>query len=367
MARGPSRRVTEVVVLSTAMLTFISFWRAAAIVLCDMASTAWYVGGIAVQAMGPAAPWFILAVMLFSGCVLALYMEGSSMFVRGGVYKVVKEAMGGTLAKVSVSALMFDYVLTGAISSVSAGQYLAGLLNSVLPYMRIDWHVQPAAFSCVFAVAAVLYFWRQNIIGIEESSDKALKIVTATAGMGVVILGFCLYTALTKGFAWPTTELSFSHESLGWLAGTDWHMKIGALGLLIALGHAFLGMSGVETLAQVYREMEAPKLENLKRTTVIIFFFCLTLTAAVTFFGVGLIPEGERPKYVNNLLSGLAMHVAGPHWLRLVLQAFVVVVGAAILCGAVNTAIVGSNGVLNRMAEDGVMPDWFRHLHPRYG
>ncbi|MBI5883830.1 MAG: amino acid permease [Elusimicrobia bacterium] len=367
MARRPSRRVAEVVVLSTAMLTFISFWRAAAIVLCDMASTAWYIGGIAIQAVGPAAPWFILAVMLFSGCVLALYMEGSSMFVRGGVYKVVKEAMGGTLAKVSVSALMFDYVLTGAISSVSAGQYLAGLLNSIFPHLRIDWHLSPALFSCFFAVAAVLYFWRQNIIGIEESSEKALKIIWATAGMGVVILGFCAYTAATRGFTWPTTELSFSHESLGWLSGSDWPRRIGALGILIALGHAFLGMSGVETLAQVYREMEAPKLENLKRAAVIIFLFCFTLTVSVTFFAVSIIPEGEMPKYVDNLISGLAMHVAAPHWVNLVLQVMVVVVGAAILTGAVNTAIVGSNGVLNRMAEDGVMPDWFRHLHPRFG
>jgi hypothetical protein len=38
------------------------------------------------------------------------------------VYRVVKEAMGGFLAKLSVSALLFDYVLTGPNSGVSAGQ-----------------------------------------------------------------------------------------------------------------------------------------------------------------------------------------------------------------------------------------------------
>jgi len=356
-----------VVILTTAMLTFISFWRAAAIVLCDMASTAWYVGGIAEQAIGKAAPWFILAVMAFSACVLALYMEGSSMFVRGGVYKVVKEAMGGTLAKVSVSALMFDYVLTGAISSVSAGQYLAGLLNSVFPYARIDWHVNPALFSMVFAIAAVLYFWRQNILGIEESSDKALKIIWATAAVGAVMIGFCLYTVWVRGFFWPPGSPAFSRESLGWLAGSDWARRIGAFGLLIALGHAFLGMSGVETLAQVYREMEAPKLENLKRASLVIFFFAFILTTSVSFFAVSIIPDPVRAKYLDNLIAGLAMSVAAPHWLRLMLQAFVVVVGAAILCGAVNTAIVGSNGVMNRMAEDGIMPEWFRWLHPKYG
>src|SRR6266404_3703283 len=123
------RSATKVVVASTVMLSFISFWRAAAIVLNDLGSSAYYVPGIAEQAVGKAAPWFILAIMLFSYAVRAVYIESCSMFVRGGVYRVVHEAMGGTLAKFSVSALMFDYVLTGPISGVSAGLYLAGLLN----------------------------------------------------------------------------------------------------------------------------------------------------------------------------------------------------------------------------------------------
>ena len=121
----------RVVVATTVLLSFITFWRAAAIVLADLGSTAFYVGGIVEQAVGKSAPWFILGVMIFSYAVRALYIESSSMFVRGGVYRVVKEAMGGTLAKLSVSALMFDYVLTGPISGVSAGQYLMGLLVSL--------------------------------------------------------------------------------------------------------------------------------------------------------------------------------------------------------------------------------------------
>ncbi|MGA7382217.1 MAG: amino acid permease, partial [Terriglobales bacterium] len=107
------RPAVKVFVATTVMLTFISFWRASAIVLADLASSAYYAGGDAEKVIGKSAPWFILAVMLFSYAVRALYIESSSMFVRGGVYRVVKEAMGGTLAKISVSALLFDYVLTG--------------------------------------------------------------------------------------------------------------------------------------------------------------------------------------------------------------------------------------------------------------
>src|ERR1700743_3727776 len=127
-----SNRKINVLVVSTVALAFISFWRAAAIVLCDLASTAYYIGGITEQAIGKAAPWFILGVMLFSYAVRSVYVESCTLFTRGGVYKVVKGAVGGGLAKLSVSALMFDYILTGPISSVAAGQYLLGLIGDML-------------------------------------------------------------------------------------------------------------------------------------------------------------------------------------------------------------------------------------------
>src|SRR6184192_4583167 len=128
-----SARAPRVLIASTAMLAFITFWQAAAIVLNDMGSSAFYAGGISEHFIGKTAPWFILAIMLIAATVAALYIESCGMFVRGGVYRVVKEAMGSTLAKFSVSALMFDYVLTGPISGVSAGLYLVGLIMKFSP------------------------------------------------------------------------------------------------------------------------------------------------------------------------------------------------------------------------------------------
>ena len=103
----------KVVVATTVALAFISFWRAASIVLSDLASSAFYAGGIAEKAVGPAAPWFVLGVMLFSFAVRSVYLESSSMFVRGGVYVVVRDAMGPFVARISVSSLLFDYIHQG--------------------------------------------------------------------------------------------------------------------------------------------------------------------------------------------------------------------------------------------------------------
>src|SRR5436189_4788063 len=128
------------------MLSFISFWRGAAIVLSDLASSAFYVGGIAEQAIGRSAPWFILGVMLFSFAVRSVYMESCSMYVRGGVYVVVRDAMGPFMARLSVSALIFDYILTGPISSVSAGQYLGRLANETSELLNLEFRISPNQF-----------------------------------------------------------------------------------------------------------------------------------------------------------------------------------------------------------------------------
>src|SRR5437660_1343417 len=138
MPESAHQRKVNLVLVSSVALTFISFWRAAAIVLNDMASTVYYIGGISEQAIGKAAPWFVLGIMLFAYAVRAVYVESCTMFTRGGVYRVVKEAMGGPLAKLSVSALMFDYVLTGPISAVSAGQYLVGMFGNLLAMANIQ-------------------------------------------------------------------------------------------------------------------------------------------------------------------------------------------------------------------------------------
>src|SRR5438034_3258571 len=146
-----SGATAKVVVATTVALTFISLWRAAAIVLNDLASTMYYIGGITEQAIGKPAPWMVIAVMLFSFAVRSVYLESCSMFVRGGVYIVVKDSIGPTVAKLSVSSLVVDYVLTGPISAVSAGQYLGRLLNELGEALHQHWSADPNTFAVFFS------------------------------------------------------------------------------------------------------------------------------------------------------------------------------------------------------------------------
>jgi amino acid transporter len=454
-------RKLNVLVVSSVALAFMSFWRAAAIVLCDLASTAYYIGGISEQAVGKAAPWFILGVMLFVYPVTSVYMESCTMFTRGGVYKVVKGAVGSHLAKLSVSALMFDYILTGPISSVAAGQYLLGLFGDMLKLAT--WHSpHPLVFDAtthpdlinlltmLIAIGITLYFWRTNIIGIHESSDKALRIMQLTTVMGLIIFAWSAITLwkLPAGSIHaPPLHPVFTQHSLdpskeassGWLE--NFPRILGSIGILVAFGHSLLAMSGEESLAQVNREIEAPKLRNLLRTGLVIFLYSICLTGTISFLAVLIIPDGKRVMtqvvnngtattdaargktwwevdylrepdlshpgdwgylivrsvdakgreiikktdhriivnrdlqhierdnggYRDNLINGLVHYLVGPPSLKIIMECFVVIVGFLILAGAVNTSMVGSNGVLNRLAEDGVLTPWFQHPHKRFG
>jgi len=385
---APDSDRVRLIVASSVMLTFISFWRAAAIVLNDLGSSAFYAGGIAQQMVGDAAPWFILGIMLFSFAVRAVYVESCSMYTRGGVYRVVKEALGGTFAKLSVSALMFDYILTGPISGVSAGQYITGLINELLtvanqshwlPPALMDAHNNPFQFnmdhtSAMFAAAVTIYYWWENIKGIEESSGKALRVMQITTVMVVILLFWGVYSVfMTPGAHLPPpptpSHLKFSNDALGFLRGAPQLLPLmGLFGVLMAFGHSILAMSGEESLAQVNREIEHPKLKNLKRAAIVIAIYSLIFTGGATLLASMLIPSWQLTHvYQDNLIAGLAMYMVGPMFWRIAFRIFVVLVGFLILSGAINTSMIGSTGVLMRVAEDGVLTDWFRKPHVKYG
>src|SRR6476646_9470493 len=365
------RPAPTVLIATTAMLAFISFWRAAAVVLNDMGSSAFYAGAIAEHFIGKTAPWFILAIMVLSFAVRSLYIESCSMFVRGGVYRVVKEAMGSVLAKFSVSALMFDYILTGPISGVSAGLYLVGLLNEVLAYFHASVQFPVNATAAFFAILVTIYFWWENIKGIPESSEKALRIMYITTVMVVILIGWDAYTLSLRGLHLPPaprlSNLTYANDALGWLGHTSLPYTVGLIGILIGLGHSVLAMSGEETMAQVYREIEHPKLKNLEKAGFLIFVYSLVFTAGVAFFAVMIVPDSVRANFSDNPIGGLAMYLVGPLPVRIAFRGFIAIVGTLMLAGGVNTSIVGSNGVLNRVSEDGILPHWFRHPHRRFG
>src|SRR4029079_2781180 len=120
-------------------------------------------------------------------------------------------------------------------------------------------------------------------------------------------------------------------------------MLFGLIGILIAFSHSLLAMSGEESLAQVNRELEYPKHKNLMRAGMVIFIYSLLFTSLVSCFARATLPDGMRPQYFDNMISGIAMNLVGPVTLKLFFQGFIVIVGFLMLAGAINTSIIGAN------------------------
>jgi hypothetical protein len=108
--------------------------------------------------------------------------------------------MGGTAAKFSVSALMFDYVLTSPISAVSAGLYLVGLLNQTADHFHYPKIPFPTPWAAaLFAVAVTAYFWRTNTVGVPFRAARRYASCRSRP-LVVILIGWCVLTIVQKGY-----------------------------------------------------------------------------------------------------------------------------------------------------------------------
>jgi len=133
-------------------------------------------------------------------------------------------------------------------------------------------------------------------------------------------------------------NLHFSNEALGFLKGRGLPL-FGLFGILMAFGHSVLAMSGEESLAQVNREIEHPKLKNLKRAAIVIAIYSLVFNRRRNPACSMLIPTLQRHHTLQGQPDRRPGHVHGrPMFWRIAFRIFVVLVGFLILSGAINTS-----------------------------
>jgi len=111
-------------------------------------------------------------------------------------------------------------------------------------YLHIQAHFPVNGTAAAFAVLVTLFFWWENIKGIPESSDKALKIMQLTTVMVVLLIGWCTYTVWVRGSHLPPmprpANLRLGKDALGWLWGSSLS-RIGMIMVFVGLGHSVLG------------------------------------------------------------------------------------------------------------------------------
>ena len=368
MAHIPKFSATQrirVVLASGTLVSYVSVWRAAARAFVDLGCPAFFAGGVAWAAIGSASPWYILVGVLFGVAVRAVDIEARALFVPGGLYGSVRDALGRGPAKAAVSALLVERLLLAPLAALVAGNYVAALvpaLEGALPGGRgLTGNDGPVAVA-VAVLGVVWWLHRQARLVPDRAISRAVGASVAVLVLGAI---WGISTALMRDAPLPPIQLptAVPLRGLSWLP--SWLAVVVAMGA--SAGFALPALGSVDALGQAAVDLEQPRIKNLRRIARLLAVFGLLVTGVFTFLFVALVPEAQRPDWVEAPLAGVVRALAGPAWLRGV--ALLALAGAAgvFLIGAVRSASAGTHAILSRLVDEGIVAPAFRALHPRFG
>src|SRR6266849_8501959 len=325
----------------------VDWKRAAAILYGDWGTSKAYVIGLAFAVAGYASFWLIAAMCVLTALVGINYMIICRLYPDGGgVYASVRHR-SEVISIVGAFLLIADYLVTAAISALSAFQYLG------VPHPE------------KFAAAAILIIGLLNLLGPKHTGGLAFLISVPTA---IVVVTLGLFS------------LPHMHEAIGHLQplhGSFWQNWAGFVGIVLAL-------SGVEAIANATGVMkldpgssdEHPSV--LKTSTPAILWVMIEVCVFTALLGLAMHALGGL-QTVNGDVNAPGAHGVRDYMLRYMGEIFVggalgpalghtfgfivSIVFALLLLSAVNTAIVDLIMIQFLMSRDREVPTIFQRLN----
>jgi len=321
--------------------------RAAAILYGDWGTSKAYVIGLAFAVAGYASFWLIAAMCVLTALVGLNYMVICRLYPDGGgVYASVRHR-SEVISIVGAFLLIADYLVTAAISALSAFQYLG------VPHPE------------KFAAASILIIGLLNLLGPKQTGGLAF-LVSVPAAIIVVVLGL---------FSLPHLGAALGH--LQPLHGTFGHNWAGFVGIVLAL-------SGVEAIANATGVMrldpgstdEKPSVVRTSTPAILMVMievcvFTALLGLAMHALGGLQIVNGDvnapgaagvrdyMLRYMGQIFVGGALGPALGHAFGFIIS----IVFGLLLLSAVNTAIVDLIAIQFLMSRDREIPKIFQHLN----
>jgi amino acid transporter/nucleotide-binding universal stress UspA family protein len=321
--------------------------RAAAILYGDWGTSKAYVIGLAFAVAGYASFWLIAVMCVLTALVGINYMVICRLYPDGGgVYASVRHR-SEVISIVGAFLLIADYLVTAAISALSAFAYLG------VPHPE------------KFAAAAILIIGLLNLLGPKQTGGLAFLISVPTA---IVVITLALFS------------LPHMHEAIGHLQplhGSFWQNWAGFVGIVLAL-------SGVEAIANATGVMrldpgsadEHPSV--VKTSTPAILWVMIEVCVFTALLGLAMHALGGL-QVVNGDVNAPGAHGVRDYMLRYMGEIFVggalgpalghafgilvSIVFALLLLSAVNTAIVDLIMIQFLMSRDRELPTIFQRLN----
>jgi len=325
----------------------VDWKRAAAILYGDWGTSKAYVIGLAFAVAGYASFWLIAAMCVLTALVGLNYMVICRLYPDGGgVYASVRHR-SEVISIVGAFLLIADYLVTAAISALSAFQYLG------VPHPE------------KFAAASILAIGLLNLLGPKQTGGLAFLISIPTA-IVVIVLGL---------FSLPHLGTALGHlQPLHGTFGQNW---AGFVGIVLAL-------SGVEAIANATGVMkldpgttdENPRVVKTSTPAILIvmvevcLFTALLGLAMHALGGLQIVngdvnapgAEGVRDymlRYMGQIFAGDALGPTFGHAFALLVS----IVFGLLLLSAANTAIVDLIAIQFLMSRDREIPKIFQRLN----
>ena len=321
--------------------------RAAAILYGDWGTSKAYVIGLAFAVAGYASFWLIAAMCVLTALVGLNYIVICRLYPDGGgVYASVRHR-SEVISIVGAFLLIADYLVTAAISALSAFAYLG------VPHPE------------KFAAMSILIIGALNLLGPKQTGGLAFLISVPTA-IVVVVLGL---------FSLPHISEAVGH--LQPLHGSFERNWAGFVGIVLAL-------SGVEAIANAtgVMKLDPGSTEDrpsvVKTSTPAILMVMVEVCVFTALLGLGMHALGEL-QIVNGDVNAPGAEGVRDYMLRYMGQIFVggalgapfghifavivSIVFALLLLSAVNTAIVDLIAIQFLMSRDREIPKIFQRLN----
>jgi len=325
----------------------VDWKRAAAILYGDWGTSKAYVIGLAFAVAGYSSPWLIGAMCLLTALVGYNYITICRHYPNGGgVYASVRHR-SEVISIVGAFLLVADYVVTAAVSALSAFLYLG------VPYPQY------------FAAGSILLIGALNFFGPKHTGGLAVLVSVPTA-IVVVLLGV---------FAIPHLGDAVAHTQP--LQGGFFHNWNAFVAIVLAL-------SGVEAIANSTGIMKlnpgsSPQKPNVSKTAtkaMVVVMIEVCLFTALLGLAMAALPglvatqgevnapgaEGVRDYMLRYMAQIFAGNVFGPVIGDIVGWVVSIVFGVLLL-SAVNTSIVALSAISFLMARDKELPPVFGKLN----
>ncbi len=357
-----ARHPIRVVLSSTALLPFLSVRKAAALAIAQLGVAAFFVSGVMRSVFGESAGWFVLAATVLAAFVRAIDVESWALLIPGGFANRVTTAYGPRAAGIAAAAALAERLLFGALSIIVIGHYAGGVAAAAIVGWRFTGYVTPEDLASLIAVGAIGLLWIRARMGRETDRDTMARAIWIGVGVLVVTVIWAIITLARGGTAVTLPSLFPSAVTV-----TGWSFLDTGLRDLAGLALALTVIGGGDTLVRAAHELPPPRVNGLRRIGLLTFCFALVVTTASTFLVVWLVPATEQTVWMNAPLAGLAQHLAGPSWMRVLATLAVAGATLLVLLPATQAALRDAELILHRSSAEGTLPHGLTALHTRFG